>query len=380
MNTPARELVKREFTNCEFTNWGASLPTLVALGPSDRSDNPDLARTGNGFQHHAADDVALLAAHGVTDVRLGFDWARLEPRPGDLDGRWVEWYSDVITAASSSGVRIWACLLERTIPSWFDDAGGFFDPKAAGRHWPRFVEQVADVFGDRVGGWFPIDDPIGYAARTGTDDGRRHGELIDTLVVAWRDAWRILQGGPPVATSLTVRHVRSDDSSPDAGERARREDHLRFTTFLRGLRDGTVVIPGRADRTLADLAGAADVIGIKIRTDLADDVTIDDESLRRWQERSQMLIQRVVDAGLQRPLAIIQRVNRRGTTETARDAEVLSEAFIRSVDACRADGAPIGVVFVEPGIAADRESSAHALIDWDRHPTAVAGAWQRALH
>lgn len=358
---------------------GASLPTLVALGPSAQSNDPDPTRTGNGFHSQFPDDLGALATIGVTTLRLGFDWARLQPRPGDLDGHWVEWYSDVITAASTHGIRVWPSLLERMIPAWFDDEGGFCDPKAAGRRWPRFVEQIADIFGDRVGGWFPIDDPIGFAARTETEDPRRHGEIVDTLVVAWRDAWRILHGGPPVATSLTIRHVRLDGPSPQAIDRARREEHLRFTTFLRGLRDGNVVIPGRADRTLADLAGAVDVIGIKLRSDLGSDAAIDDESLRRWQERAQTLIHRVVDDAPDRRISLVHRVNRQSTIETSRDAEVLTEAFIRAVDASRTDGIEVESVFIEPGIAADRESSAHALLDWDRHATTVADAWQRSL-
>lgn len=358
---------------------GASLPSLVALGPSARSNDPDPSRSGNGFHTRFADDLAGLAAIGVTEVRLGFDWSRLEPRPGDLDGQWVEWYSDVVTAATSQGVNIWACLLERTVPSWFDDERGFFDTRTAGRYWPRFVEQIAEIFGDRVTGWFPIDDPIGFAARTETDDARRHGELIDTLLVAWRDAWRILHGGPPIASSLTIRHVRPDETSPTGIERAHREAHLRFTTFLRGLRDGTITIPGRADRILTDLEGSADVIGIKMRTDLGDDTSIDDESLRRWQERAQGLIHRVENESPNRPMTIMHRVNRRHTTETERDAEVLSEAFVRSIDASRDDGVDVTAVFVEPGIAADRDSNAHALLDWDRRTTTLADVWDRTL-
>jgi len=356
---------------------GASLPAVVALGPSSQSNDPDPSHTGHGFHSQFPDDIATLSSLGITDLRLGFDWARLEPRHGGLDGPWVEWYSDVITAASTHGIRVWAVLLERTTPAWFDDEGGFRDTRVAGRRWPLFVEKVAETFGDRIHGWFPIEDPIGFAARTEADDARRHGELIDTLVVAWRDAWRILHGGPPIATSLTIRHVRPDEMSPIALERAQRENHLRFTTFLRGLRDGTVVIPGRADRQLADLAGAVDVIGIKMRTDLGEDLTIDDESLRRWQERAQTLIHRVVDEGPDRSLSVVQRVNRRSTIETSRDAEVLTEAFVRAIDASLSDGIAIDSVFVEPAIAADRDSSAHALLDWDRRPTTVIDAWHR---
>lgn len=356
---------------------GASLPTGVALGPAANSDRPDPERRGNGFATQFADDLAALAHLGVSDVRLGFDWARLQPRPGDFDGRWVEWYADVITAASSCGIGIWAGLLERTIPAWFDDEGGFADAKATSTRWPRFVEGVADIFGDRIAGWFPIDDPIGIAARVDTDDARRHGEIVDTLVVAWRDAWRILRGGPPVAGSFSVRHVRPDDATPPALERARREDHLRLHTFIRGLRDGTVVIPGRSDRELADLAGAIDIIGVKLRTDLGEDATISDDSLRRWQERCQTLVHRVSDIGPDRPMTVIHRVNRRHHTETPRDCEVLTEAFLRAVNACRHDGLDLRSVFVEPGIAADPAGAAHALLDWDRHETTLAAAWQR---
>ena len=48
--------------------------------------------------------------------------------------------------------------------------------------------------------------------------------------------------------------VRSIDESQIAIDLAKREDHIRWKTFLRGIRDGNIVIPGRADRELADLA------------------------------------------------------------------------------------------------------------------------------
>lgn len=79
-------------------------------------------------------------------------------------------------------------------------------------------------------------------------------------------------------------------------------------------------------------------------------------------------------------MSIVQRVNRRSSVETGPDAEVLCEAFIDAVETSRHDGLEIGTVFVEPGIAADPESSAHALVDWDRNATTVAATWQRRLH
>ena len=361
---------------------GVSLPSLVVLGAAATSD-ASTPGSGNGFHTRFADDLGALAASGVTHVRLGFDWSRLQPRAAmghDLDGQWVEWYSDVITAARSLGIGVWPTLLERTLPRWFDDELGFSDAKGAGRHWPRFVEAVADAFGDRVAGWFPIDDPIAFAARRESTDATRHGELVHTMIVAWRDAWRVLHGGPPVAGSFGVRTVRPIDQTVPAAEAARREDHLHWRTFLRGLRDGTVVIPGRADRPLADLAGAIDIVGVKVRTDLADDPAIDDESLRRWEERSLAMLHRVAEEGPDRPITIAAyRVSRSSVAENRRDAEVLTEATTRAMGAAANDGVSITSAFFEPGVAASKETQDAAYLDWDRRVTAAGAVWSESF-
>lgn len=234
------------------------------------------------------EDLALLGGLGAKQVRITLDWAWLQPKAGTFDGDAVEWYSGVLQHASTVGVGVQLTLLERAVPAWFDNDGGFTEARFAGHWWPRWVEGVSERFGDLVDGWVPFDNPLAYANRLIPDDPRRHGEVLDTLVVAWRDTWRILRGGPPVATALGVKTVRPIDETVQAAEAARREDHLRWRLWLQGLRDGTVSIPGRADRELPDLAGACDVIGIVV----ADA----DESLGA--------VLRAAEMGPDRPLAI----------------------------------------------------------------------------
>jgi beta-glucosidase len=317
---------------------GFYLPSKFAVG--DDGQEP--------FRAHFEEILNSYAIAGATQLRLGFDWSQLQPRAGGLDGKWVEWYRDVVNAANGVGIQVWASLLEREAPHWFDDERGFSDAKNAGRYWPRFVEMAADSFGDLVAGWFPIDDPIGYATRHEPDDATRHGEMVDTMIVAWRDAWRILRGGPPVASSFGVRMVRPTDESQIAIDLAKREDHIRWKTFLRGIRDGNIVIPGRADRELADLAGSIDLVGITFRSDLGEDQAITDDSLRRWQERATMLIHRANNESPDRPIVISYRSARRGVSETVSDAEVLTEAFERAVVASVSDGINIQHVFTNP--------------------------------
>lgn len=216
----------------------------------------------------AVEDLALLAGLGLQEVRITLDWPWLQPRPGGLHGEAVEWYLGMLHAARSSGVALHLTLAERITPSWFDNDGGFTDARLTGHWWPRWVEAASEAFGDALtgcgGGWVPFDNPLGLANRLIPDDPRRHGELLDTLMVAWRDAWRILRGAAPVITCFGVTTVRPANQTVQAAEAARRMDHLRWRLWLQGLGDGTISIPGRADRQLADLDGACDVLGIVV--------------------------------------------------------------------------------------------------------------------
>ena len=234
------------------------------------------------------EDLVLLAGLGADAARVTLDWAWLQPKAGHFDGDAVEWYAGLLQHAASIGIGLQFTLLEREVPSWFDNDGGFADARFAGHWWPRWVEGVSERFGDQVAGWVPFDNPLAYANRLIPDDPRRHGEVLDTMVVAWRDAWRLLRGGPPVATAIGVKTVRPDDETIEAAEAARRQDQLRWHLWLDGLHDGTISIPGRADRELPDLAGSCDVLGLVVA-----DV---DESLGA--------VLRVAEMGPDRPLAI----------------------------------------------------------------------------
>lgn len=274
-----------------------------------------------------SEDLALLAGLGAGYARITLDWAWLQPRAGVFDGDAVEWYSGVLQHAAALGIGLHVALLERAVPVWFANDGGFTDARFAGHWWPRWVEGVSERFGDAVAGWVPFDNPLAHANRLVPDDPRRHGDVLDTMVVAWRDTWRILRGGPPVATALGVKTVRPADETIPAAEAARREDHLRWRLWLQALRDGTVSIPGRADRELPDLAGACDVIGVVVA-----DV---DESLGA--------VVRAAEMGPDRPLAITL------ITPSGKDADRVT-VVERYELACgeAAEGAPLQSMALSP--------------------------------
>ncbi len=341
---------------------------MSTLGVGDRSVNrPSL---GNGFDLRFREDLALFAELGVTEVRLAVDWARLQPSQGVNDSDWREWYQDVLVAAAGHGIGVWLSLLEAPLPRWFDDEGGFGDAKAAGRWWPRWVETCTELFGDQPGlaGWFPIHDPIGVAANGVEDGSPRHLDSLANVLVAWRDAWRILKGGPPVASSLGLRIVRAADESVPAKQIARREDHLRWTLWLRALRDGTVSIPTRSDRALDDLAGSLDVLGFALGTDATGIDRVTDATIGPWEDRAGTLLRRVAEDGPNRPISVTYRA--RLTDDDQRG--VVAGAFGRALAGAQVDGIPLQHVFWSPAIDGPNDTTGPISIDRDVKGSAEA--------
>jgi hypothetical protein len=248
------------------------------------------------------DDIALAAENGIGMVRIDVPWAQAQPRAAAFDGDVFERVHTACTTASALGVAPWLRLLQPVVPPWFDDEGGLTDDRNAAKWWPRWVEAVADRLGEVVAGWVPFEAPYAMCVRLAPDDLRQQGDVLHTLLVAWRDAWRLLHGVHPLATSLDVATERPPDDSPTARGEAKRRDQMRWDTWLRSLTDGIARVPGRADREMSDLAGSLDVLGV---------------ALRREVEGS---IVRVADYGLDLPIAVTFRPT--ADTDGGRAAEI----------------------------------------------------------
>jgi hypothetical protein len=171
---------------------GAALTTASTLG---FADNSDMGSTeGNGFFRRWPDDLGALQSAGVTDVRLTLDWARLQPHPAGLDGDWADRYEQMLASAEEIGLRVWTTLHDGSIPRWFDNDGGFDDDETFITWWPRWVERIADRFGDSVAGWVPFAE-IPRGAPT----------------PPWRDTWSILEGTCPVVASVPSETASIDE-------------------------------------------------------------------------------------------------------------------------------------------------------------------------
>lgn len=396
--------------------WGTAASSTQCEGAAPRADwarweregRAPASGDGNGFATRYRDDVALYAEHGLTHHRLSLEWARLEPEPGRHDPAAVEHYRDVLGAARDAGVTPWVCLHHFTLPGWFsDDLGGFLD-ESARIHWSRHVDWVGETFGDLVGGWMPVNEPVAYAGAgwllgmhpPGRRSSEEFQEALEATLLAQHEAWRLLRsGGLPVATIMNLAPLHPGVRSRDPGERevagavCAAFDDAYWRSWIEPLRDGVLAVPGRPRREIPEMAGSFDLIGFSYYSALtvyADATTGPYPADARtgplgdapWPEGLGIVLRRLADELPGRDLLVSELGV--GTTDDDWRCQVLEDS-LREVERAVDDGVPVRGVFFWTGV--DNYEWLHGydapfgLFDRDRQAKGSAGVaarWARA--
>jgi beta-glucosidase len=320
--------------------WGSVVHNARA-GPSPASDWSSLAARGER-RGPDLDELLLLADRGLTHVRLDLDWTSVVPSGGRVDGGALDEIVQTVEAVRGGGLQVWAVLHDRPLPGWFVDEGSFADDRNRG-WWSRWVELAADAIGDLVAGWVPLAEPVAWATDAylaGTAppfrrDAEAFSEALRGVHLAWRDAWRILRGGgSAVATCHRVGPVHAADATVTARQQTRLVDAVLWGSWVAGLRDGILRIPGRADEEVADLAGSGDLLGITYEGALAVDgegtfspypsaERVAESGWAPWPEGLGWTLHRLADELPGRPVLVAG--NGVGTTDDELRADVLRE-------------------------------------------------------
>ncbi|MEO6627018.1 MAG: family 1 glycosylhydrolase [Aquihabitans sp.] len=278
--------------------WGSGSSTVTLDGAAPGSDlaallteHPDLGGAGtradgNGFAGSYLDDLALLAGHGLSHLRLTLDWTRLEPSPGHHDTATIEHLRLVLDAARAAGLSVWGCLHDGPLPGWFShDEHGFADSRSRGYFWARHVEFVAETFGDLIHGWVPVYEPSRWATRGWldglgppgrADDAEGFAAALEAVHLASVEAALRLKGdNHPVACAQWIvpiypaRPQPHDPVSVDAERAAVVVEETLRGSWLRMLTEETLQIPGRPPIAVPGARTAFDIIGLTYRHALA---------------------------------------------------------------------------------------------------------------
>ena len=164
------------------------------------------------------EDTELMATLGLQVYRMGVEWSRIEPRPGEFDSAAIEHYREELGLLRQRGIRPLVTLHHFTNPSWFQGLGEWTRPEAIDL-WLRFVRRVVTDLGDLVSEWVTLNEPNVYAVMTRlyAEFPPGHRSLPETvkvmrhMAIAHCRAYDLIHELQPGARVGLAHHLRSFD-------------------------------------------------------------------------------------------------------------------------------------------------------------------------
>lgn len=133
------------------------------LDIKEQAEDPENYVAGKAVDHlrRYEEDFRFIKKLGLNAFRFSIEWSRIEPEQGVWDKKAVDHYHNYIAELKKQGIEPVLNLWHWTHPVWFDDIGGFGKRKNV-QHFERFVDKVAQEFGDQVRYVITINEPNIY--------------------------------------------------------------------------------------------------------------------------------------------------------------------------------------------------------------------------
>jgi len=134
--------------NHDFYRW-------AVLGKVRDNTNPN-----DAVLHYEKyrEDIELLKAMNHNAVRIGLEWARIEPSDGTFNENALEHYRNELKAMKDEGIYTMITLHHFASPLWFADMGSF-EKQGSIKYFLRYVEHTTNSLGDLIDFYITINEP-----------------------------------------------------------------------------------------------------------------------------------------------------------------------------------------------------------------------------
>lgn len=113
------------------------------------------------FHSRYPSDIALAAQLGVRVYRIGIEWARVQPRPGEWDENGFRFYDAVVAAIRAAGMRPMLTLDHWVYPGWEFERGGWRRDEMVA-DWLTNARAVVDRYVTHDPLWITFNEPAAY--------------------------------------------------------------------------------------------------------------------------------------------------------------------------------------------------------------------------
>lgn len=144
--------------------WGSATSAYQVEGGIENSDWSRFAPAKKAADQYRLfeQDVQLLSELSQSSYRLSIEWSRVEPQEGVFDKKEILHYRKVLESLLQKNITPMVTLHHFTTPLWLADKGGWANGRVS-EYFSRFVQRMAEEYGDLVNLWVTINEPVNYA-------------------------------------------------------------------------------------------------------------------------------------------------------------------------------------------------------------------------
>lgn len=139
------------------------------------------------------EDNELMGSLRLPIARIGLEWARIEPRPGEFDHGVIDRYREEIGDLVDRGITPLVTLHHFVNPRWFAQRGGFTSAGSPSAY-VRYAETAVRALDDLVDEWVTVNEPNVYATQAHMFHSGPPGNR------SWRDTLSVLR-------NMAVSHI-----------------------------------------------------------------------------------------------------------------------------------------------------------------------------
>lgn len=152
-------------------------------------------------------DAQAVENMNCNAYRFSLEWSRIEPNQGQFDESAVQHYIEVINDLIARGIEPVVTIHHFTNPLWFEEEGGWKNPKSV-EWFTKFVEYIVPRINGRINIWLTFNEPnVMVQHKYMTGDWYPHEKnMIDpyysvypNLIQAHRYAYQIIKKHNPDA-------------------------------------------------------------------------------------------------------------------------------------------------------------------------------------
>lgn len=161
------------------------------------------------------EDNELMAELGFPIARIGLEWSRIEPSPGEFSTAVLDRYREEISDLLDKGIRPLVTLHHFSNPLWLQRAGQWTNPHVVDR-FLRYTRVVVSALSDLVSEWCTINEPNVYAVQAhllreappGNVNLRHVLAVLRHMAIAHLKAYDLIHEISPDATVTFAHHLR----------------------------------------------------------------------------------------------------------------------------------------------------------------------------